>query len=191
VPRVATVETPAGLGSALRAARTAKSLSLSDVAAATGISPSFLSLVENGKSDITIGRLVRLVTFYGIHLGDLVPVEPAAEPDLVRKSEQKTLPSPAEGIQFRLLAPSVQGVMMPMIVEFEPSAHLAEFGRHAGEEFVHVLRGTMELELEGSEPRILRAGDSAYYSAERPHLFRNASDSQPLRLICVDSPPNL
>jgi quercetin dioxygenase-like cupin family protein len=191
VPRVATVETPAGLGSALRAARQAKSLSLSEVTAATGISSSFLSLVENGKSDITIGRLVRLVTFYGIHLADLVPVTPAAEPDLVRKSEQRTLPSPAEGIQFRLLAPSVQGVMMPMILEFEPGAHLAEYGRHAGEEFVHVLRGSMELELEGSEPRVLRAGDSAYYSAERPHLFRNASDTQPLRVICVDSPPNL
>jgi quercetin dioxygenase-like cupin family protein len=191
VPRVATVETPAGLGSALRAARQAKSLSLSEVTAATGISSSFLSLVENGKSDITIGRLVRLVTFYGIHLADLVPVAPAAEPDLVRKSEQRTLPSPAEGIQFRLLAPSVQGVMMPMILEFEPGAHLAEYGRHAGEEFVHVLRGSMELELEGSEPRVLRAGDSAYYSAERPHLFRNASDTQPLRVICVDSPPNL
>ena len=63
---MATVETPAGLGSALRAARRRKSLSLSDVAAATGISPSFLSLVENGKSDITIGRLVRLVTFFAI-----------------------------------------------------------------------------------------------------------------------------
>ena len=64
--------------------------------------------------------------------------------------------------------------MMPMIVEFEPSAHLAEYGRHAGEEFVHVLQGKLELELEGSEPRILKAGDSA-----------------PLRIICVDSPPNL
>ncbi len=186
-----TVETPVGLGSALRSARQAKSLSLSEVAAATGISSSFLSLVENGKSDITIGRLVRLVTFYGIHLADLVPVTPAAEPDLVRKSEQRTLPSPAEGIQFRLLAPSMEGVMMPMILEFEPGAHLAEYGRHAGEEFVHVLRGSMELELEGTESRVLRAGDSAYYSAERPHLFRNASDTQPLRVICVDSPPNL
>ena len=144
-----------GFGSALRAARTAKSLSLSDVAAATSISPSFLSLVENGKSDITIGRLVRLVTFYGIHLGDLVPVEPAAEPDLVRKSEQRTLPSPAEGIQFRLLAPSVQGVMMPMIVEFEPSAHLAEFGRHAGEEFL--ARAPRE---HGARARGLRAAGS-------------------------------
>lgn len=129
--------------------------------------------------------------FCTIHLADLVAGQPAADPDVVRKAEQRTLPSPAEGIQFRLLAPSMQGVMMPMIVELEPSTHLAEYGRHAGEELVHVLRGTMELELEGSETRTRRSGDRAYDSAEHPDLFRNASDTAPLRIICVDSPPNL
>jgi len=188
---VTAVATPIGLGDALRSSRRSRSLSLSDVAAATGISASFLSLVENGKSDITIGRLVRLVGFYGLPLAELVPTQPAADDDIVRKSEQRTLPSPTEDIAFRLLAPHTRGSMMPMIVEFGPSARLAEYGRHAGEEFVHVLQVRLELLLEGSEPRILKAGDSAYYSAERPHLFRNASDSARLRIICVDSPPNL
>lgn len=180
------------LGPALRAIRLANRRSLSDVAAATGISSSFLSLVENGKSDITVGRLTRLVAFYGVSVADLLPsAGPAADPDVVRRTEQRLLPSPAEGISFYLLGPLVSGLMMPMIVEMEPSARLAEYGRHHGEEFVHVLEGTLALELEGSEPRILEEGDSAYYSAERPHLFRNARDSGLLRLICVDSPPNL
>ena len=109
----------------------------------------------------------------------------------MRKTEQRILPSPAEGITFLLLTRDTRGAMMPMIVEFEPSAHLAEYGRHAGDEFVHVLQGRLELVLEGAEPRILKAGDSAYYSAERPHLFRNASDRHPLRIVCVDTPPNL
>jgi transcriptional regulator with XRE-family HTH domain len=180
-----------GLGAALRAARQSKRLSLSDVAAATDISSSFLSLVENGRSDITIGRLARLVAFYGVPLADLVPVGNGGDPDVVPRSQQRVLPSPAEGITFLLLTRDTRGSMMPMIVEFAPSAHLAEYGRHAGEEFVHVLHGRLELVLEGSEPRILKAGDSAYYSAERPHLFRNASDRRPLRIMCVDSPPNL
>ena len=177
---------------ALRAARTAKSLSLSDVAAATGISQSFLSLVENGKSDITIGRLVRLVAFYGSTSATSSPSSPPPSPDLVRKSEQRTLPSPAEGISSGCSRASVQGVMMPMIVEFEPSAHLAEFGRHEGEEFVHVLRGQ-----HGARARGLRAADpegrrqrllQRRAAAPVPERERHA---QPLRLICVDSPPNL
>ena len=182
-------DSPDGLGDALRSARRSRALSLSAVAAATGISSSFLSLVENGKSDITIGRLVRLVHFYQLPLTELIPAVPPADADIVRKTEQSTLPSPAEGIQLRLLAP--QGSMMPMIVDFEPGAHLAEYGRHAGEEFVHVMKGRLELELEGSQPRLLTAGDSAYYNAERPHLFRNASATAPLRILCVDSERNL
>ncbi len=81
--------------------------------------------------------------------------------------------------------------MMPMIVEFEPGAALAEHGQHRGDEFIIILTGELELELEGSEPRRLRAGDAAYYSAERPHRFRNASSRKVLRILCVDSPPNL
>ena len=52
------------LGGALRALRRERKLSLGDVSSATGISASFLSLVENGKSDITVGRLMRLAGFY-------------------------------------------------------------------------------------------------------------------------------
>jgi transcriptional regulator with XRE-family HTH domain len=181
------------LGAALRSVRLGKRLSLNEVASATGISSSFLSLVENGRSDITIGRLARLVEFYGVPLADLVPVGGGngSDPTVVRRAEQRVLPSPTEGINFLLLTRDTRGAMMPMIVEFEPSAHLAEYGRHAGDEFVHVLQGRLELVLEGSEPRVLKAGDSAYYSAERPHLFRNASDKHRLRIVCVDTPPNL
>jgi quercetin dioxygenase-like cupin family protein len=81
--------------------------------------------------------------------------------------------------------------MMPMLLVFEPSAELAEYGRHEGEEFVHVIEGSLVLEIEGSDLRTLETGDSAYYSAERPHLFRNASAKKPLRLVCVDSPPTV
>jgi mannose-6-phosphate isomerase-like protein (cupin superfamily) len=37
--------------------------------------------------------------------------------------------------------------------------------------------------------RQLVAGDSAYYDATRPHMFHHASSEEPLRLICIDSPP--
>jgi quercetin dioxygenase-like cupin family protein len=74
-----------------------------------------------------------------------------------------------------------------MLLEFEPGARRSEHGRHAGEEFVYVVEGELTLEVAGSDTHVLRAGDSAIYSGDRPHLFRNASDKKSLRLICVDS----
>jgi len=42
--------------------------------------------------------------------------------------------------------------MRPMLVELESSAHLAGFGGHAGEEFVHIFQGRLQLEQEGRSP---------------------------------------
>ncbi len=163
---------------------------MSDVARETGISASFLSLVENGRSDIAIGRLVRLLSFYEIPVNDVVSDVPA-EDTHVRSGEGRLLPSAQEGIRFLLLTSSTKDLMMPMLIEFEPGAQLAEHGSHAGEEFVHVLEGTLRLDLKGSPTRVLRAGESAYYESEQPHLFGNASCDMPLRILCVDAPPNL
>jgi transcriptional regulator with XRE-family HTH domain len=179
------------VGEALRQIRQGRHLSLNEVAAGTGISPSFLSLVENGRSDITIGRLTRLVEYFHISITDILPSPEAAEPDVVRASERRLIHSPAEGIDVYMLGVDTHRTMMPMLVFFEPGAKLAEYGRHPGEEFIHVMEGTLELTLMGSEPRTLEAGDSAYYPGDRMHLFANASDQAVLKVICVDSPPNL
>jgi quercetin dioxygenase-like cupin family protein len=184
--------TPVTVGAQLRRVRKARNLSLADVAEATGISASFLSLVEKEGSDITIGRLVRLIEYYGISITDLLPGGTSSGyPEIVVPAERKLLHSPAEGIAVYLLTADTRHQMMPLQVELEPGARLAEYGRHAGEEWLVVLEGELMLELEGAEPRLLKEGDSAYYPAERPHLFSNASATKPLRLICVDTPPTM
>jgi transcriptional regulator with XRE-family HTH domain len=185
-------DTTTTVGPALRAVRRARGRSLAEVAEATGISASFLSLLENDRSDITIGRLVRLLDFYGVSITDLLPGTAAhAYPEVIQPGGRRRLHSPAEGIDVYLLTPDTRHLMMPLLLEFEPGARLAEPGRHAGEEFVLVLEGALCLELEGVEPRVLAAGDSAYYPAERPHTLGNASADAPLRVICVDTPATL
>lgn len=182
---------PGSLGLKLRGLRQARGLSLNDLAQRTGISASFLSLVENGKNDITIGRLTRLVDFYGISIADLIPAPEPEDPDVVGRDGARRLHSETEGIDVYLLTSNTNRAMMPMLVEIEPGAGLAEYSKHTGEEFVHVVDGRLLLDLQGSSPRALEAGESAYYPGERPHLFRNASEDQPLRLLCVDVPPAL
>jgi transcriptional regulator with XRE-family HTH domain len=183
--------TPQGLGRSLRALRKERGLSLQDVANETNVSASFLSLVENERSDITIGRLVRLCDFYGVTLAELVPVPAKVEEtEVVHVGERRFLRSPAEGIDIYMLAPDTGREMMPMLLEFEPAAELAEYGRHhEGEEWVYVLEGRLCLSLDGSPPHYLEAGDSAYYSAERPHRFSNADRRRRLRVVCVNTPP--
>src|SRR5262249_40404772 len=79
----------AQLGEALKLLRHQRGHSLIEVSRGTGISRSFLSLVESGRSDITIGRLLRLVTFYGAQISDLLPQDEAHDPIVVKREEQR------------------------------------------------------------------------------------------------------
>jgi transcriptional regulator with XRE-family HTH domain len=178
------------MGAALRALRKEQRLSLQDVSAATDISVSFLSLVENDKSDITIGRLMRLAGFYGVHISDLIPTPNGREPIVIRKSERQHIVSPTEGIDVYLLGPDGQHRMLPLIAQFAPGGGLAERSQHEGEEYVYVLDGKVELSVEGADAVLLEVGDGAYFHADRPHQIRGVS-KKPARVFIVVAPPHM
>lgn len=169
--------------------RQERGLSLANVARNTALSASFISLIENGKSDITFSRLYRLMQFYGAGLDELEP-EGRAALSIVRSGDEPRIYSPAEGIEVRLLVPDSSRLMMPMIAVYQPGAELTERATHEGEDFIHVIQGRFLLEVEGSDAVVLEEGDSAYYSATAPHKQRNLSSS-PSMFFGVMSPPSL
>jgi transcriptional regulator with XRE-family HTH domain len=179
------------LGERLRALRRDRGLSLAKVARGTDISQSFLSLVETGQTDITIGRLIRLVAFYGLHVSDLLPPSPSSDAIVVRKDEEQHLSSPGEGIDVYLLTSDTSSrTMMPIVAIFEPEGGLAEYAEHEGEEFVHVLKGSIEAEIDGHEPITLRKNDNVHFRANRRHSYRNPGKSRAI-VLAVVTPPTL
>jgi transcriptional regulator with XRE-family HTH domain len=178
------------LGRRLRALRRDRGLSLASVASATGISTSALSLVETGRSDVTLARVVVLARFYGRSIVDLLP-EPTHEPHVVRADERRRLDSSTEGVEILLLAPSGSRTMQPYIVVHQHRAETREYTPHVGECFMHVLEGTVEIAFDTAddEPPIqLGPGDSAYYATERRHFVRNIGEGQ-ARTLGVLTPP--
>ena len=183
--------TPNGdLGPRLRRLRAKRALSLVEVAEATGISPSFLSMVENGQSDITVSRLMRLVHWYGVSIADLLQQPNRSLVRVVRGPEQRSLELKNEQIRIFMLTPDGQHAMMPVINVYGPGGGMAEATQHEGEEFIHVQRGAVELTIGEEDPIVLEAGDSAYYRADVPHLFRNAGEGE-AHFLGVTTPPNL
>jgi quercetin dioxygenase-like cupin family protein/DNA-binding XRE family transcriptional regulator len=179
------------LGPRLRGLRKERQLSLDDVAKGSGVSRSFLSLIENDRSDISFSKLIRLVNFYGISVTDIMPdPEPDQGQIIVRREERKHVASPGEGMDVFVLSPDTKHKMQPVIEEFQPGGGLKEYSSHEGEEFLYVLEGEIEVSIEGREPFVLRQGDSAYYNADIGHRFRNAGDGVAL-LFAVVTPPFL
>jgi len=176
------------LGSALKQARLACDYSLSQVAAATGISKSLLSLIENNKSDITLQRLTILAEHYGTHVADLLPAKTPPNPVVTRRDERRVLHSEKEAFDLHLLAPDTNRKMMPVVAVFAAGGGSAEYWSHEGEEFMVVLEGRILLEIEGSTPVVLDQGDSAYYEATRRHRWTNIGDRL-ARVLSVATPP--
>jgi transcriptional regulator with XRE-family HTH domain len=178
------------LGRRLRQLRTSRGLSLAGVAEATGISPSFLSMVENGQSDITVSRLMRHVHSFGVSVTDLLPEHAVAPARVVRADERQTLEMSDERIRILMLSADGHNAMLPVLNVYAEGGAMAEPARHDGEEFVHVLHGSVELVIGDAEPILLGAGDSAYYRADSPHSFRNAGSGEAV-FFGVTTPPNL
>lgn len=178
----------ADLGKTLRVLRRDRGSSLAAVAEGTGLSQSFISLVESGKSDISFGRLIRLLDHYGVGLADVLPRQEPQAADVVTPQTRLHVYSPTEGIEMFLLTPDTHRTMMMLLATYEPHGKTAEFTRHPGEEFIFVLEGTIQLTLKGSEPVTLGEGDSVYFQADTPHLLANPG-TQRTRLMAAITPP--
>jgi XRE family transcriptional regulator, regulator of sulfur utilization len=179
-----------GLGAKLRSLRRERGLALTQVGAATGISSSFLSLVENGKNDLTVARLVRLVSYYGVAVSDLLPDEVEQPAEILRREHQRHIPSRSEKMDLYLMTHEGNRAMTPVMATYEVGGGTHEFLSYDSEQWDHVLEGTLAVSFEGEEEMIvLNVGDSAYYSAKRPHKYKNIGDV-PARALHVRSPGN-
>jgi transcriptional regulator with XRE-family HTH domain len=180
------------LGTRLRALRTERGLSLSQLEAATKISSSFLSLVESGKSDITISRLVRLADFFEVELSELVDggrVERSPY-EVVRDGEGSVLASSSEGITTRFLghqrwqlSPRVTDYEAGGTIEVAGGEHAAREILHHRELFIYVITGTFEITVHDEEPVTLSRGDAILIRDGADRVSNNGR--RPGRLLIV------
>jgi transcriptional regulator with XRE-family HTH domain len=178
-----------GLGPKLRLLRRERGLSLQQVADSTGISSSFLSLVETGKNDLTVARLIRLVGYYGVAVSDLLPEEEDEPAEILRGEHQRHIPSRSENMDLYLLTSDGNRAMTPVLATYEVGGGMHEFISYDSEQWDYVLEGSIALIFEDAEPIVLNEGDSAYYSAKRPHKYKNVGDRH-ARALHVRSPGN-
>jgi len=194
-----TIDPASHPGPALRAARIDQGLTLRDLAARTGLPYSTLSKLENGKMAMTYDKLVRLAQGLGVDLGSLVTGRPPAEqapPAVGRRSVAragKWFNASSERYRHHYPAADLLGKMMvPIIIEVTAD-DINSFGglvRHAGEEYLYVLRGSMELHSDIYAPLPLNAGDSVYFDSGMAHGYIKTG-TEPCEVLSVCAGPGM
>lgn len=172
------------LGPMLRRLRTERALSLAEVATQAEISVGFLSAIERSQMTASVATLRKLARFYQINILDLF--EPNhSNSYLVRPADRKVLEG-GKGVRMELLAWG-NTAMEPHLFRIASGAGSGESYSHHGEEFLHVMRGQLEIVIAGQKYS-LKAGDSLYFDSSIPHEWRNPGRTE-TSVLWVNTPP--
>lgn len=173
------------IGERLRRLRLGRGDSLARVAKAVDVSVGFLSALERGHMSASVSTLRRLARFYRVNILSLF--DPSqSNPGRVRPDARKVLDA-GSGVRMELLSWG-NTVMEPHLFRIAPSAGSGESYSHEGEEFLFILKGCLEIELDGGERHRLEEGDSFYFESSTQHRWSNPGIEE-ARVIWVNTPP--
>ncbi|MDR2617717.1 MAG: cupin domain-containing protein [Treponema sp.] len=175
------------------------SVSRKTLAERSGVSEELIRRIEEEGYIPDLAPLVKISRALGVRLGTLLDDHEELGPVITRAGNAGAgarfitgLPGAGpggkaagdhQGLSFRALAADKNGRHMePFIVDIEPDAEQNK-STHEGEEFIHVLSGSLALEY-GSETSVLNEGDSVYYDSIVPHRVVSA-DGKPVRILAV------
>jgi transcriptional regulator with XRE-family HTH domain len=156
--------------------RLEKGLSLSDVAERTGFSAALLSQIENYLASPPLGTLVKIAKGLGVEFSDFFADSQDIPYIIVRKTERRKVARVASkqgvkyGYTYETLAYGLaRRHMEPFLVSLEPATIRDRSAySHEGEEFIFVLEGQIEVNLDKVK-EILDPGDSIYFHSTVPH----------------------
>ena len=176
------------LGSKLRALRKDRNLTLKEIAKRAGCSPSYLSMVENGKVDPGISRLKRIVDGLGITIVDLFQTQSSSKV-IIRKRERIQAEFPRSKTRIEILISQyAEKQMDARLAIISPGGSSEGNYQHPGAEFGLVLKGMLELTIDGLTYQLME-GDSFYFSSTSNHCFSNPGKEDTV-VVWVNTPPS-
>jgi len=183
------VQAEVDVGERLRALRRARGATLRTVAEGSGLSASFLSQVERGRSSASIESLRRVADALGVSMADLFEPGGLPGPRVLRRDERPSLSFGVLGKKL-LLTPRPLHHLEVFAGELEVggSTGTEPYAHGDSEELFVVLSGTVQLEL-GGELFDLEPGDSIDYRSSTPHRISNTGQDL-AEVMWIISPPS-
>ena len=160
------------IGIRLKEIRKEKKMTLKEVAEGAGVSISFLSQVERGKSSVTLESLRKISEVLGVNPSTFFQSnnEPVSESSFHYKDLTQQVPNP----DFH-----------PILVTLPANQSDGQPFAHSGHEFVYVIEGPLTLQVD-TKMIELQQGESWFFSASETHYWYNRTD-QTIRFLVVSS----
>lgn len=166
------------LGRVLRDIRNRRGWTLRETSARVGIAVSSLSKIENNRLTLTYDKLFELSQKLDIRVSDLfMQIEPAEQAvtgrrSIARQQDAARISAPGHD-RYYLCAELKRKRMSPVLtrIRARSPAEVGGLERHPGEEYVHVLEGSVAVHTEFYEMIVVRAGEGIYIDSNMGHAF--------------------
>ena len=165
----------------LRALRLKKKMRLVELARHTELSAAMLSKLERGVVYPTLPTLLRIALVFGVGLDHFFSAAASRRSlGIVRRRERTRLVErlggrdPAwefECLDFAATERRLNAYWVKFHAPSRPRQHA-----HDGAEFIHVLKGTLVLDV-GGDSHEIEEGDSIYFDSSQPHAYTRAGTS--------------
>jgi len=145
----------------------------------TGIPLSTLAKVEHDRLTLTYDKLLQLSERLKIRMSDLFaePGEATEQPVTARRSigrlDRAIRVNTSNYDYYYLCSELRRKRMIPILTRIRAKS-VGEFGElvhHAGEEYIYVLEGRVEIHTEFYDPIVLGAGESIYIDSNMGHAY--------------------
>jgi transcriptional regulator with XRE-family HTH domain len=168
------------VGPRLKRLRTQRRMTLTGVAATTGISKSTLSRLETGGRRPTLELLLALSHAYRVPLDDLVAAPEEGDPRLQLKPGR---------VKGRTVIPLTRqpDAMQAWKIIIPTGKTTPEPRAHDGHEWIYVLSGHIRFVL-GDQDLVLGPGEVAAFDTTVPHWFGSTGD-QPAEILSIFGRP--
>lgn len=167
-----------------------KNLTLRQLSKVSGCSLGFLSQLERDMVSPTVSSLKKIADALEVNMMYFFETPIRNQRIVVRKDERNRMVSHKSKVVYELLRPQFSDTdLQALYMVLEPGAFSGkEPHSHTGEEFVIVIKGKLEIVVDG-EHFVLNEGDSAVYKSTQPHSWKNPSETTS-EVIWVNYPPS-
>lgn len=183
MPRKKAAE-PTPVGKRIKKVRTQKKMTLDQIANDTGCSIDYLKDVESSKEMPAVGTLLRIARALQIDSGDLLKEQQdslEARAKAYSKRTQNyaytTLTPGAENKHLKAFRVKIKGMQEHKGVGYQ----------HEGEEFIYVLKGSIEVAV-GDHVNTLSANDSLHFNSGIQHNIRNVGKKEAELVVVIYNP---
>src|SRR6185437_5975589 len=183
------------LGAKLRHLRTARELTIAQLAERAGVSSGLISQIERGNSNPSIKTLQRLRAALGVNLWEFLDDRaasatgeasaPEASKFVCRKGDRQRIIVGASRLVKELLSPRNDRNLRFMIISLPPGGESEDVIIGQGEKGGLVTQGQVRLTV-GAENSDLGEGDSFQFPSSITHKLSNPHD-QPAQVIWIMS----